>query len=228
MDGGVIVIEGVDGAGKSVQTALLSKRLIKAGVKVKEADFPRYTESTWGWLIGRFLTGEFGKLSEINPYLTVLMYMLDEYTWSRDIGRGWVKKGMWVVANRYFTSNVHQVAKLKGVAQKKFREWVWHTGYEVLGIIKPTLVIYLNVSPNVSRKLILKKLQRRYLKSRKRDIAERDIEHQIEARKEYLRMVKNQKGWVKVECESKGKLDHDLVIHERVWAVVRRTLNIKE
>ena len=46
-----------------------------------------------------------------------------------------------ILSNRYFTSNVHQIAKLKTSAQKKYRDWLWPAGYEDLGILKPDLVI---------------------------------------------------------------------------------------
>jgi len=124
-----VVVEGPDGTGKSVQAALLEKRMKLEGFKVLVGDFPRYEGSAWGKLVGRFLRGEFGKLGEVSPYLAVLPYMLDEYTWSRDIARPFVKRGGKIVLNRYFTSNVHQIAKLTGKKQRDFKDWLWKSGY---------------------------------------------------------------------------------------------------
>jgi len=65
--GEFIVIEGIDGSGKTRQFKLLEQRLRSIKNKLITTDFPRYYESKWGELVGRFLTGEFGKLEEVNP-----------------------------------------------------------------------------------------------------------------------------------------------------------------
>ena len=125
--GKFIVIEGTDGSGKTTQFNLLKRRLKKEGVKLLVTDFPRYYESVWGKMVGEFLTGKYGKFDEVHPYLVVLPYMIDQYTWSRDFGKPWLEKGGVILSNRYFTSNVHQIAKMKTRAQKKYRNWLWPT-----------------------------------------------------------------------------------------------------
>lgn len=215
-----VVVEGPDGTGKSVQAALLEKRMKREGHRVLVGDFPRYEQSAWGRLVGRFLKGEFGKLGDVSPYLAVLPYMLDEYTWSRDTARPFVKRGGKIVSNRYFTSNVHQVAKLTGQKQMDFRQWLWKTGYEDLGILRPDMVLVLDVGPKVARKLALQKGPRSYLGGRRKDIAEKDFNHQEEAYGEYLRMTKTDPAWVQVRCITGGRLDSDKVIHERIWGIV--------
>ncbi|MBI5356082.1 hypothetical protein HZB78_00520 [Candidatus Collierbacteria bacterium] len=215
-----IVIEGIDGCGKATQTELLKNRLEKSGRKILVGDFPRYYSSEWGKLVGRFLTGEFGKLDEVNPHLAVLTYMIDQYVWSRDAARLWIKKGGIILSNRYFTSNVHQIAKLKGRARKKYRDWLWRMGYEELGILRPDLVLFLDVPPNISAKLNRQKLDRKYLKGKKQDIAERHKHHQLAAYKSYLDEVRRNDWWAKVKCVSKTKLDSPQLIHQRIWKKV--------
>lgn len=229
MRGKFVVIEGTDGSGKSVQASLLKGFVAKNGFKtdpkgvkgrqvslledyltdkgfeVKTDDYPRYDTSVWGKLIGRMLTGEMGNPNEISPYLTVLPYMMDEYFGSRDITK-WLKRGYFVVSNRYFTSNVHQVAKLKGEEQRKFRDWLWVTGFEVLGIVKPDLVIFLDVLPEVSRELIKQKLARNYTGGQLMDMVESNMDHQIRSREEYHLMCQNHPYWVKVDCCENGKM----------------------
>lgn len=63
--GKFIVIEGLDGSGKTKQFKLLKQRLRSIRNKLITTDFPRYYESKWGELVGRFLIGEFGKLEEV-------------------------------------------------------------------------------------------------------------------------------------------------------------------
>ena len=218
--GKLIVIEGVDGCGKSTQFELLMSRLKSTKNKVRIVDFPRYYDSVWGKLVGEFLTGKFGKFKEVDPHLAVLTYMVDEYTWGRDIGSGWLAKGDMVLSNRYFTSNVHQIAKLKGKARADYRNWLWKIGYDHLKIIKPDLVIFLDVPPSISKKMNLKKVRRAYLKGKKKDNAEKDLDHQIQSYKEYLYTVKNNPYWKRVKCVTRGKLDSPELIHDRIWKVV--------
>ncbi len=120
--GKFIVIEGIDSSGKGTQFGLLSKRIKKLGKEVLTADFPRYYSSEWGKMVGQFLIGKFGKFENVDPHLAVLPYMIDQYTWARDIGKPWLQKGGTIVLDRYFTSNVHQVAKYNTLKRKKYRK----------------------------------------------------------------------------------------------------------
>lgn len=219
--GKFIVIEGIDSSGKNTQFMLLSKRLKKRIPKLKIAEFPRYGDSTWGKMLAEYLNGKYGKFNEIHPKLTLLLFMLDEYTWSRDVGRHWLKNGGWILSDRFFTSNVHQIAKLKTRMKKSFRDWVWSAGYKDLKILKPDLVVFLDVNPKHARNLLKKRSAVSYLKGKKKDIAEREFQHQKDTYREYLHTVSNQKFWKSVKCTTKGKLNSPELIHENVWDVVK-------
>ena len=221
-NGKFVVLEGTDGSGKATQAQLLKKRFNKEGIIIETVDFPRYYSSIWGKLVGEFLAGKFGKFTDLDPHMVALPYMLDEYTWSRDIGRPLIDKGINILSDRYFTSNVHQIAKLKTTAKKKYRDWLWNAGYNELKILKPDLVVFLNVNPMLAKKLIKKKKPRAYLKGRKTDIAERIGGHQEDAYREYLYTVKHNSNWVGVNCISGGAIDSTSNVHDRVWEVVKR------
>jgi dTMP kinase len=218
--GRFIVLEGIDGSGKNTQFRLLQKRLKKEGHSLLVADFPRYYDSKWGKLVGRFLAGEFGSLKSVNPYLAVLLYMLDEYTWTRETGTPWIEKGGLILSNRYFTSNVHQIAKLRTSAQKKYRDWLWPAGYKDLGILKPDLVIFVDTSPDVAKELVNFKEKRAYLKKQKKDIAEKNWNHQVAAYREYKRTVKANRWWVEVPGVKDSQKDYKKEIHENIWKIV--------
>ncbi|MGA3292255.1 MAG: thymidylate kinase [Candidatus Microgenomates bacterium] len=226
--GKFIVIEGVDGSGKATQVRLLEDFLKEkiGNDKLLVTAFPRYYSSEWGKLVGEFLSGKFGELKDVSPYLATLTYMLDQYTWSRDIGRKWIENGGWVLSDRYFTSNVHQIAKLKTRAKSDFRKWIWKMGWDELGLLKPDLVLFLDRSPVDSSKLNKTKNDRAYIKGKKRDIAERDFSHQLNSYREYLRTVKDNSGWwMSIPCVTTGDIGGDtILIQERIRKVIEKRL----
>lgn len=226
--GKFIVIEGIDGSGKATQVRLLEEFLrSKVGKdKLLTVGFPRYYSSEWGKLAGQFLSGKFGDLNAVNPYLVCMSFMLDEYTWSRDIGQNWISKGGWVLSDRYFTSIAHQIARLKTRAKNTFREWVWRMGWDELGILKPDLVLFLNRSPLDSKRLIRGKIARAYIKGKKKDIAERDFNHQLDAYREYMRTVDADPGrWVAISCPTTKNMGGDtIIIQEAIRKVIEKRL----
>jgi dTMP kinase len=226
--GKFIVIEGIDGAGKSTQTDLLVEKLKDKKYKVVTDDYPHYETGFWGRHVGRMLTKEFGNPMDISPYLTVLPYMLDEASGSREIIEPALNNGKMVVSNRYFTSNVHQIAKMPKEKRKEFSEWLWSAGYDQMKIIRPDLVLVLLVDPHICRENIFKKAERKYAKGQAMDAAEEDFNHQMESTKEYRKMIKNDKTWVEVNCcDKKGNLLKPEEINKKVIEILKREGIIK-
>ncbi len=67
--GKLVVVEGIDGSGKSVQTSLLMERLLKEGYQVQKTDFPQYGKSFFANVIVKYLKGEFGWPQELKNHL---------------------------------------------------------------------------------------------------------------------------------------------------------------
>ena len=219
-----IVIEGTDGSGKATQLELLKGFFLKKGRKIKTADFPRYDETAWGALVGRMLIGEFGDPANISPYLTTLPYAFDQYFGSLKI-RKWLSDEKTVLANRYFTSNVHQVRKLDGKEQAKFRRWLWNIGWNELKLVKPDLVIVLFAPTNITMKLVDKKAQRNYTNGQKADLVEKDKNYQEKSAEEYKRMCRSEKNWVLLNCTDRGgNLKTKEAIHEEIIKLIREKL----
>ena len=69
-----IVLEGLDGAGKSTQAALLREYLATLRQETKFMHFPRFDRPVFGELAAKFLRGDFGEANAVNPYLVALLY----------------------------------------------------------------------------------------------------------------------------------------------------------
>ena len=77
--GKLIVIDGLDGSGKSTQCELLLAELRAQGKNVRLVSFPRY-ESVGSTFVRLYLNGELGgDPSDTNAYAAATFYALDRY-----------------------------------------------------------------------------------------------------------------------------------------------------
>jgi len=214
--GKLIVIDGGDGSGKATQSALLKAYLEKHGKMVKYMDFPRYYSSFHGQVVGRFLTGEFGSLDAVSPYLAALAYALDRASAKEEMDECLTHGGI-LLSNRYATSSMaHQAAKLPEVKRKEFISWLDEMEYKVHKIPREDIVIYLYVPWKIGYELTVEKSNRKY-SSGKLDIAEKDIKHRIESESMYLRLAQERKNWIKIDCvNAQGILLSKEDIHEKI------------
>lgn len=220
--GQFIVFEGTDGSGKATQLKLLVGWLKEKGYRVEQTDFPQYYSSFFGRLVGRFLKGEFGGINEVSPYLACLPYVGDRFEAKERI-RKWLFQGKIVVSNRYTGSNMaHQTAKLPTKEQPKFLRFLEKMEYEIFGIPKEDIVIFLYVPSKIGQKLVDKKGSRGYVGGNRRDIHEADLNHQKKASKMYLGLVKRYLHWVKVDCcDKSGNLLTPEEIHQKVVEILK-------
>ncbi len=154
-----IVIEGSDGAGKSTQADLLVKLLQEKGYTAKLLEFPNYNSPT-GVLIKKMLHGAYGDdASSINPYFTSPMYSMDRYAYFQSLERTDDTEYDFGICSRYTLSNmIHQGAKLVSNEEKsEYWAWLHNYEYDILGIPKPTLCVYLHIPFEVCRANIEKR-----------------------------------------------------------------------
>src|ERR1700739_2009493 len=131
----LIVFEGIDGAGKGTQVALLAKRLRKNGRRFTLLSSPRYETST-GQLVKKALHGEFGDFLALNGYLSAMPYLLD-FAAGRGVTAAALKKGM-VVSDRYVSStSAYHAAKLPPKERKAFIKFVDEVLYRRFKLPKP-------------------------------------------------------------------------------------------
>lgn len=194
--GKLIVLEGLDGSGKSTQIKLLKEKLSDSYKKIVQIKLPDY-ESESSALVKMYLNGAFGnKPEDVNVYAASAFYAADRYAnynlkWKNDY-----LDGALILADRYTTSNmVHQSVKLPKEAWDGYIEWLNDLEYEKLKIPKPDLVIYLDMPISVSQKL----MTGRYGDENKKDVHERNLEYLFKCQKaaEYAGKKEN---WKKVEC----------------------------
>ena len=198
-----IVIEGLDGSGKSTQIDLLLAELKKRGRASEYLHFPRTGIGYYGDLVARFLRGDLGPLESVNPYLVALIYAGDRYD-SRDQIRGWLERGVTVVADRYVISNIaFQCAKLESAAERKeLRKWILDFEYDHHSIPRPDINIFLDVPFHFTERKLKSGREgadRAYLNG-KLDIHEQDLEFQQKVRQVYLEQAALDPGMRVVNC----------------------------
>ena len=127
-------------------------------------DFPRYKHQS-GFMVSKYLNGEYGTLAEIGPELASMFYAIDRFDAKAETLKA-LETCDFVIANRYVSSNmIHQSTKFDSYEKiSKFLEWVYDLEFDIFGIPKPDLVCYLKISAKTSAKLIASKAQREYIK----------------------------------------------------------------
>ncbi|MDH7476157.1 MAG: thymidylate kinase [Microgenomates group bacterium] len=214
--GKLIVIEGTDGSGKGTQLKLLAEYFKRNKIPFAVFDFPQYDKTFFGDFVGRFLNGEFGHFSRINPYLAMFPYAGDRWQVKDKIYQALNQKKI-VVCNRYAPSISYQLAKVKPKDRYKFLQWAEELEYKVFGIPKEDLVIFLYVPLEIAQKLIGKKGKRLYLKNKTKDQYEENINYLKKVEKMYLWLNQTKKNWYRIDCiDKKGNLLSPEQIHKMI------------
>lgn len=204
--GRLIVIEGTDGSGKGTQLQLLRKYLKLKQIDHASFDFPQYGKTFFGDFAGRFLNGEFGHFSRINPYLASFPYAADRWQVKDKLWKA-INDNKLVICNRYTPSVVYQAAKVKPVERKNFINWAEKMEYEVFGIPRPDIVIFLYIPLIFAQTLIAEK---------KKDQYEKNVKYLKKVEDMYLEMAKNDKCWVKIDCVENGEILSPQTIHRKI------------
>ena len=101
----LIVLEGLDGAGKSTQVKRLKEYLQQRCGTLEYIHFPRYEAPVYGDLITRFLKGEFGSIEAVHPQLVALLFAEDRHG-AAPAMREALARGKTVLLDRYVYSNI--------------------------------------------------------------------------------------------------------------------------
>jgi len=216
----LIVIEGLDGAGKSTQIRLLAEYLNGRGIKNEYLHFPRMDAPFFGEMIARFLRGEMGDVSQVDPYVVALLYACDRMDASKMI-QEWLANGKTVILDRYVYSNVgFQCAKLADeTEQDRLRKWIIDLEYDYYKIPYPDLNLFLDVPFQFTKERlteIRKGDDREYLKG-KEDIHEKDLAFQEKVRQIYLRQEQVDPNFKIVKCYNN---DYSIKKPEEIYSLI--------
>ena len=138
---GFVVLEGIDGCGKSSVSRLLVKKI---GPRAKLTMEP--TDSWIGQAVRK------GDRRQMSPYTDALLFMADRAQHTEEIGR-LVMKGRLVVSDRYYHSTVaYQAACLKGIFDGDPFKWLLESNLKIS--MHPDLTVILDIPPELGLKRI--------------------------------------------------------------------------
>jgi dTMP kinase len=162
---GFVVIEGIDGCGKSTVARLVVERIGKRAVLTREP--------TQSW-IGRAV--HLGDKADISPFADALLFMADRAQHTEEIS-SLVNKGKLVVSDRYYHSTVaYQAANLRSVFPGDAFKWLLEANLKFSR--PPDITVLLTIPPDLGLKRVarrgrisrferlsfLKRVQSNYLK----------------------------------------------------------------
>ena len=224
----LIVLEGLDGAGKSTQVKRLKAYLERRCEALRYIHFPRYDAPVYGDLIGRFLRGDFGSVESVHPQLVALLFAEDRHGAAPEMTQA-LEDGATVLLDRYVYSNVaYQCAKLPDAQEaERLRRWILETEYGPFGLPRPDLNIFLDVPIGfVEQSLAAHRegAERDYLDGGS-DIHEADLSLQRRVREMYRSQAAMDPNFIVVDCaDNRGAMLPPDAISEKVKSVVDKKL----
>lgn len=217
----LIVLEGLDGAGKSTQVRMLREYLESVCPKVEYIHFPRYDAPVYGELISRFLRGDFGSIESVHPQLVALLFAEDRHSAAPAIKEA-LENGSTVLLDRYVYSNIaYQCAKLRSPREaESLRQWILDTEYGQFDLPRPDLNLFLDVPISfVERSLSAQRggEDREYLHGGS-DIHEASIDFQRRVRDFYHGQASKDPSFITVGCSDS---DGQMLAAENIFSKIK-------
>lgn len=216
----LIVLEGLDGSGKTTQFELLHQYLTEKDVQVKAISFPDYDKPS-STLVKMYLGGEFSNnAADVNAYAASSFYAVDRYAsyklyWEKDF-----LSGKNILAARYVTSNaIYQMTKLPKESWDEYMVWLCEYEYEKLMLPKPDLVIFLDMPVEVSQRLMTGRYNG---DENKKDIHEANVRFLDNCREAAL-FAAQKDNWEIIPC-SDGKNPYSI---EQISNLIKSVVNKK-
>ena len=216
--GRFIVIDGLDGSGKETQTKLLTAYLESIGQTVRVLSFPCY-ESQSSLFVRMYLGGELGdRPDDTNAFAASSFFAADRYLsyrldWQKDIEDPHTV----VIANRYTTANaVHQLSKMPREGWDAFLDWLGDFEFDRLGLPRPDLTVYLEMTPEISMRLVS---HRSDTTGQQKDIHELDPEYMNKCYEAGM-YAADKLGFVKIDCCEGGVMRSREAIADEIYSKI--------
>lgn len=213
----LIVIEGLDGGGKTTQLELIKKKY----PDFKYITFPNYNSPS-GEIIKSYLGGEYGEQDgAVSAYTASTFYAVDRYTnyktdWEKDYQSGRI-----VISARYVSSNaMYQMTKLPREEWENYMDWLFDLEYNKFAMPKPFATIFLDMPVEVSRKLLLKRCGG---DEKKLDMHESNLSFMNACAKAAHYTAENE-NWIIVPCAENGEPLPIERIHEKLIKIIEGML----
>ncbi|RAL09148.1 bifunctional thymidylate/uridylate kinase, partial [Aspergillus homomorphus CBS 101889] len=137
--GALIVVEGLDRAGKSSQCEFLHKKLQDSGRSVKYIRFPDRTTA-----IGKMIDGYLRGQSHMDDHSIHLLFSANRWEVAQSIEKD-IANGVTVIVDRYsYSGAVYSAAKMNPTLSL---EWAWTPE---IGLPQPDLCLFLSISPEAA------------------------------------------------------------------------------
>jgi dTMP kinase len=212
----LIVLEGIDGSGKSTQTELVKKYFGTRKLSFSFFHFPMYGHNEFSDIIARFLRGEFGSIDKVSPYFVANIYGMDRYMFMPILEEA-LKTVDVVLLDRYVFSNLaYQGAKYpnQSIESARVKQWILDFEFEFLQLPYPDLNIFFDVPTEITKGRLESQRgdDKEYLQGRQKDIHEEDMEFQERVRQNYLGVMESSPNCKIVPCTIPVKDNEHLVI----------------
>jgi dTMP kinase len=147
--GRLIVIEGLDGAGKATLSGRLEAAFVARGASVARLGFPRYEDDVHAELVRDALHGRAGDLGD-SVHGMALLFALDRRAAADSIRAALAGHDVLLV-DRYIASNAaYGAARLHQDASGEFVDWVLATEVDRFGVPRPDHQLLLDVPEHVA------------------------------------------------------------------------------
>lgn len=216
----LIVIDGLDGSGKTTQFDII-KNILSEKYSVMPISFPDYANPSSA-LVRMYLNGDISDdASDINAYAASSFYAVDRYANYKMVWKDNYKKGDLIFASRYVSSNaIHQMVKLPENEWDSYLEWLSDYEYDKLGLPKPDLVIFLDVPIEISQELMSGRYEG---DESKKDIHEANVEYLYSCRKSAL-YAAGKLGWKVLDCCDKNTLLPIEIITRKLLDIINEVI----
>ena len=219
MQGKLIVIEGIDGSGKSTQYEKLCERLEREGREFMKISFPRYDKSSSA-LVKSYLAGEFcSKPGDVNAYVASTFFAVDRFASFKTDWGDYYNNGGLILAARYTTSNAcHQGSKMSREERQKYFDWLYDFEFNIMGLPRPDLVIYLDIDLSVSERQMRSRETQTHTQA---DIHEKDLAYLSDCL-DAGHYAAGHYGWKVINCVENGQMRGIDSIHEEIYSLVNK------